>query len=295
MPQEGSCWRGSRETIEEWTREGRIFFGKDGHGAPQLKRYLKEVQAGVVPLSWLPFDVAGHNDEANKELKDIFDKKSPFETPKPTRLLRFLFRIATKSSESHIILDSFAGSGTTAHAVLALNKEDGGNRQFILVECETYADKITAERVRRVIKGVPGAKDENLRNGLGGTFSYFDLGTPIDVERLLTGQGGLPSYNDLARYLFYTATGEEFNEKALKPAKKFIGESKTHALYLFYEPDLDKLKTMALGLDDAKKLKAPKDKRLMVFAPTKYLDPEYLEHYQIDFVQLPYEIYKAFG
>ena len=70
-------------------------------------------------------------------------------------------------------LDSFAGSGTTAHAVLAQNREDGGNRRFILVECEGYADSITAERVRRVIKGVPGAKDDALKAGLGGTFSYF--------------------------------------------------------------------------------------------------------------------------
>ena len=76
-------------------------------------------------------------------------------------------------------MDSFAGSGTTAQAVLALNKEDGGNRKFILVECEDYADTITAERVRRVINGVPKAKDENLKSGLGGSFTYCTLGDEI--------------------------------------------------------------------------------------------------------------------
>ena len=85
-----------------------------------------------------------------------------------------------------IVLDSFAGSGTTAHAVLALNKEDGGNRKFILIECEEYANTITAERVRRVINGVPNASDASLREGLGGSFTYSTLDEPIDTEGLLT-------------------------------------------------------------------------------------------------------------
>ena len=81
-------------------------------------------------------------------------------------------------NENDIILDSFAGSGTTAHAVLDLNREDGGNRKFILIECEDYADTITAERVRRVINGVPDARDDALREGLGGSFTYCTLGKP---------------------------------------------------------------------------------------------------------------------
>ena len=97
-----------------------------------------------------------------------------------------------------IILDSFAGSGTTAHAVLALNKEDGGNRKFILIECEDYADTITAERVRRVINGVPDASNTSLREGLGGSFTYCTLGEPIEVEAMLTGEG-LPEFSALAR------------------------------------------------------------------------------------------------
>jgi adenine-specific DNA-methyltransferase len=301
-PPKSRCWMFSQERFNALVKDNRIWFGKGGNNVPRLKQFQSEIQAGIVPVTlWLHEDV-GHNQEAKQELKEIFAGADlPFDTPKPVRLLKRILQIST--DKNSIVLDSFAGSGTTAHAVLALNKEDGGNRKFILVQideqkngkpvniCETF----TAERVRRVIKGVPGAKDENLRKGLGGSFSYFDLGEPIDVERLLTGKGGLPSYKDLARYLFYTATGEEFDENGLAPDKNFVGESKSHALYLFYEPDLDKLKNMALGLDDARQLKAPKDKRLMVFAPTKYLDPEYLEQYRIDFVQLPYEIYKAFG
>ena len=101
-----------------------------------------------------------------------------FNNPKPHTLIDRILRIATGPND--IILDSFAGSGTTAHAVLALNKEDGGNRKFILVECEDYADSITAERVRRVIRGVPTAKDKALQEGLGGSFTYCELGERRD-------------------------------------------------------------------------------------------------------------------
>ncbi len=294
-PEMGRYWGTSEERFQELEKDNRVWWGVDGKNMPRLKRFLSEVKEGVVPQTLWTYRDVGHTQDAKKELLSAIDFKSSdevFVTVKPSSLIRRVIQIASDSDS--IILDSFAGSGSTAHAVLAQNKEDGGSRKFILVECEDYADKVTAERVRRVIKGIPGAKDENLRKGLGGSFSFFELGEPIDIDRLLKGKN-LPSYKDLARYLFYTSTGEEFDEKALDPAKNFVGETKTHAVHLFYEPNLDKLKNMALTLDDARKLKLPKDKRLMVFAPTKYLDQEYLDQYRIDFVQLPYEIYKAFG
>jgi adenine-specific DNA-methyltransferase len=170
-----------------------------------------------------------------------------------------------------------------------------------LVECEDYADKITAERVRRVIKGVKGAKDENLKKGLGGTFSYFDLGPPIEMESILDGSK-LPSYKDLARYVFYTATGEEFDEKAVDEKRNFIGQSREYLVYLFYKPDIDYLKATALTLDKANALgpyparrsasEGGKNKRRLIFAPTKYLDQDHLDQLRIDFAQLPFEIYK---
>ena len=104
-----------------------------------------------------------------------------FPYPKAVALISDLLQIGAPGHED-IVLDSFAGSGTTAQAVLALNKEDGGNRRFILVECEDYADTITAERVRRVINGVPGARDSDLREGLGGSFTYCALGDPPPVS-----------------------------------------------------------------------------------------------------------------
>ena len=235
---------------------------------------------------WVDSDV--NTELGGKLLKVVLEKKT-LEYPKPVGLIKRALQIA--SDIDSIVLDSFSGSGTTAHAVLALNKEDGGNRKFILVECEDYADKITAERVRRVIKGIKSAKDENLKKGLGGTFSYFDLGPPIEMESILSGDD-LPSYKDLARYVFYTATGEEFDEKAVDEKRNFIGESRQYVVYLFYKPDIKYLKATALTLDRANALGPYKDKRRLVFAPTKYLDQDHLDQLRIDFAQLPFEIYK---
>ena len=200
-----------------------------------------------------------------------------------------------------MVLDSFAGSGTTAHAVLALNKEDGGNRRFILCQMpyetkeqeqkkENICESITAERVRRVIKGVKAAKDESLRKGLGGTFSYFRLGKGLRKQAILDGKD-LPSYEALAGYVFFTATGEEFEPKKMKRDKWFVGTSRDRDVFLIYEENIEKLKDMALNLDLARKLGKAERKKL-VFAPTKYLDQEYLDRLNIEFCQLPFEIYQ---
>lgn len=222
------------------------------------------------------------------QIKEIFGGKI-FNNPKPVDLIKDFIFIVTKKND--LVLDSFAGSGTTAHAVLDLNKEDDGNRKFILVECEDYADKITAERMRRVIKGIPTAKNEKLREGLGGTFSYFELGDPIEMESILEGDN-LPSFLELARYVFYTATGEEFDPKEVDEKRNFIGDSKEYEVYLFYKPDIEYLKATALTLERAKNLGPYKDKKRLVFAPSKYLDTDYLLEYRIDYCQLPFEIYK---
>jgi len=166
-PSPGRCWGMAEKTFHQLASEGRIYFGADGNGQPNLIRYASEVD-GFVPWTWWPSDEAGHTDGAKKELMSIIpDKEFSFETIKPTKLMTRLLKIAT--SKDSIILDSFAGSGSTAHAVLKINSEDKGNRKFILVECEDYADKLTAERVRRVINGYEFTgkqRDELLRGRL---------------------------------------------------------------------------------------------------------------------------------
>ncbi|MFB3887512.1 MAG: site-specific DNA-methyltransferase [Thermodesulfobacteriota bacterium] len=292
-PPPGNYWRYSEENLWRMDKENRIWWGEDKNQVPAIKRFLSEVKQGLVPETIWTYKEVGHTQDAKKELLEIFGKDYPeFTTLKPTKLIKRILRLSTDTEEETVVLDSFAGSGPIAHAVLDLNKEDGGNRRFILIECEEYADSITAERVRRVIKGVSNAKDDVLKKGLGGSFSFFELGKPIELESILDGDS-LPSYKELARYVFYTATGEEFDEKAIKQEKHFIGESKNYQVFLFYEPNIDKLKNLALTLDMAKAFPPfKKDKRRLVFAPTKYLDQEHLEHYRIDFAQLPFEIYE---
>ncbi len=231
------------------------------------------------------------SDIALRELKEIFSPP-PFDYPKAVSLIKKIIQMSC--SKNDLILDSFAGSGTTAHAVLDLNKEDGGNRKFILIEMEDYANKITAERVRRVIKGVKSSKDENLKKGLGGTFSYFELGKPIEMESILQGKN-LPTYEELARYVFYTATGEEFDTKKINEAKNYIGTSSNYEVYLYYKPDIEYLKNTALNLERAQALGKPKAKKRLVFAPAKYLDQDTLNEMRIEFNQLPFEIYRIKG
>lgn len=276
--------------MQKLIEDKRVWFGEDGNNVPRLKKFLSDVQEGIVPISiWLHSEV-GHNQQAKQELKEIFSEIDlPFDTPKPVSLIKRVINLSTNAND--IILDSFAGSGTTAHAVLELNNEDGGNRKFILVEQEDYADTITAERVRRVIKGVNTAKNENLKNGLGGSFSYFTLGEPIEMESLLSGKN-LPSFKEFARYLFYTATGEEFDDKVINEETGFIGESRNYKVYMFYKPDLEWLKKNALTLDLCKTLPAYTGKQRLVFAPAKYVDDYTLQEHRIDFSQLPYEIYR---
>ena len=289
-PPPGNYWRYSEEKFWELDKDNRIWWGEDRNQVPAIKRFLSEVKQGLVPETIWTYKEVGHTQGAKKTLLEIFIDDLPDFTSKPVELLARIISLST--DKDSIVLDSFAGSGTTAHAVLALNKEDGGNRRFVLVECEDYANKITAERVRRVIKGVPSSKNADLKAGLGGTFSYFKLGEPMRQESLLDGSH-LPTYEALASYIFFTATGEEFEPENMKRDRWFIGSSRLYDVYLIYEDDLDKLKDMALTLDVARKL--PKGKRnKLVFAPTKYLDLEFLHQYRVTFQQLPFQIYETF-
>jgi len=164
-PPPGTYWRVKEEKFHQFDVDGRIWWGEDGNNTPAIKRFLSEVKQGVVPQTLWLYNEVGHTQDAKKELLAILNfetSEDVFVTPKPTKLIERVLQLATDSES--IILDSFAGSGTTAHAVLSLNAKDGGNRKFILVECEGYADTLTAERVRRVISGYEykGVQKEEL-------------------------------------------------------------------------------------------------------------------------------------
>ena len=283
-------WRFSQETVQQLLANDEIWFGENGNGRPKLKRFLCDVKGGVTyPSIW---DFVPMNTTGSSEMQTIFGVGTAFESPKPVGLIQEILKLG--SSADDIILDSFAGSGTTAHAVLALNKEDGGNRKFILVECEDYADTITAERVRRVINGVPDARDKSLQAGLGGSFTYCTLGKPIDVEGMLTGEH-LPEYSELAAYLLHTASGLSYGgELAAQNEDGLFYSSGDTDYYLLYRPDIKWLRSKAAILNEerARRIKGV-GRKARVFAADKYMGQRFLTDMGITFCQIPYELHRG--
>ena len=275
------------ETMDDAIRANRVHFGDTESGVPNLKRYLHETNEQVLTSVFYQDRRAAHQN-VRRILGNV-----EFEYPKDERVIGRL--IETVTSNGDVILDSFAGSGTTAHATLALNKEDGGGRRFILVECEDYADTITAERVRRVIDGVPDVKDDTLREGLGGSFTYCTLGEPFDAESLLKGDS-LPDYETLAVFLLHTASGISLETEALRTARndQRFYQTDTTDFYLYYQPDIEWLKSdeAMLTPERAKQIEASA-RPATVFGAGKYLSQRELTDMGITFCQLPYELFKG--
>ena len=194
-PPAGRSWGISAEKMKEVIEDNRIRWGANGTAGPRLKRYLSETQQGTVPTTWWPHEFAGHNDEARKEIRDLFNTTAVFDTPKPTRVIKRLLQVCTTPNSEDIVLDFFAGSGTTAHAVMAQNAEDGGNRRFILVQLPeelqqkkgsaaleySTVSAVTRERIRRAGQKVRKEYAEQIAqrsadNPLDTGFRAFTLG-----------------------------------------------------------------------------------------------------------------------
>ena len=231
-PPAGSYWRVSRERFDELERDDRIWWGKTGDNRPGIKRFLTEVQEGVVPQTLWPWKDAGSTRHAKQELSQLMAavaSQDLFITPKPVQLIQRILQIATDPSD--LILDSFAGSGTTGHAVLQLNKKDGGNRRFIVVEVEPQiARDLTANRVRRIAQGYTSAKGEQVE-GLGGGFRFCEVGEPLFDEAGKIRQ--TVTFSDLARHVYFTETGEPLPRERVTKSP-FVGECRGLGVYLLY-------------------------------------------------------------
>ena len=269
------AWKYSYDEYLRHRRENRLWWGNDGAAKyPRLKNFLSEMP-GMVPVDLWRYQDTGTTDDGGNVLKQIFGTL-PFDTPKPPSLLeRILKMIPDKNS---IILDSFAGSGTTAHAVLNLNKADGGNRKFILIEMMDYAESITAERVRRVITGYGEGK--NAVAGTGGGFAYYEIGEPLMIGEVLN--EALPAA-EIRRYVWYTETHEPPAEGDWDD--DFLGISRKTAYYFHYRRE------EATTLDEEYLASlADTAEQYVIYADRCNLSQASLEQHHIVFKKIPRDI-----
>jgi adenine-specific DNA-methyltransferase len=283
-PPKGRCWSTIESEFEKLRNEGRIWFGKRGSSAPSIIRYLDEVP-GLVPWTWWPHDEVGHTDEAKKEILALDLGGQIFDTPKPVRLIQRIIQIAADSNA--LVLDSFAGSGTTGHAVLAQNKADGGNRRFILVEMdETICQNVTAQRLRKAIEGYGDTRS------LGGGFRFCKLGNPLFDEA--GNIAGEVRFAELAAHVFFTETGSPIPKRA-DGRTPLLGVHQGKAVYLLFNgvlgdrrPAGGNVLTHAVA-DELPPHPAGKGPRV-VYGEACRLGPKSLNHYGITFRQIPFEL-----
>ncbi len=270
----GECgrWRKKPENLDE----NRIFWQENSKGrlTPYEVIYFDEVDEKIIKTRTI-FTEFGTTTDATKEIQSIFENKI-FDTPKPKSLIQKLIEIAT--DKNSIILDSFAGSGTTAHAVLELNKKDGGNRKFILVEMENYAENITAERVRRVIDGYG---KEPKTTACGGDFSFYELG-----ERLLLENGNINenvATNKIKEYIYFSETKEKYEQND----SDFLGECNGVAYYFIYKKD----EITTLDFEYLTNIK--KASSYVIYADICVLSNDTMMKYSITFKKIPRDIKKV--
>ncbi|CAM3777915.1 putative type III modification methyltransferase [Flavobacterium branchiophilum] len=242
--------------------------------------YKKENYNNEVPPNLIDEQVDVETTEnAGRELLKIFGEKV-FDYPKPHSLIEYLINFLC--NKNSIILDSFAGSGTTAHAVLNLNKQDGGNRKFILIEMEDYAETITAERVKRVINGYAD------KEGTGGSFDYYTLGEPLfDENNNLNENVGIEKIRE---YVWFTETRNPFpvtdfarNEAMATP---FLGNHNETAYYFIYEKD----NLTTLDYDSLAEYVQQKAERYIIYADNCLLPETFLREKNIEFKKIPRDI-----
>ena len=225
-----SRWICNPDGYRYFEQEGRIFWKKIENGDTvkwqvYQKFYLEDKKKAVSNL-WNDID---GNKKATRDVRDIFNDDSiKFDFPKPIALIERILRL--DSSSNMIVLDSFAGSGTTAHAVLNMNKADGGHRKFILVEMMDYADSITAERVKRVIRGYGEGK--NAVEGTGGNFSFYDLGEPLLVGDCLN-EAVAPE--KIREYIWFMETKQPYAPPS-GGNPYYLGKHNSTGYYFYYEP-----------------------------------------------------------
>ena len=242
--------------------------------------YKKQEYDPEVPPNLINSEVGVNTtEEAGKVLSTIFDGQNVFEYPKDVSLIEYIINFLCNSGD--IILDSFAGSGTTAHAVLNLNKKDGGNRKFILVEMENYAENITAERVRRVMRGYGEGK--NVTAGTGGAFDYYELGAPLfDKDKNLNESVG---EDKIREYIYYTETKQHLERERTEASKYLLDTYNATGYYFYYERDC--LTTLSI---DTLHIVTEQAEQYVIYADVCTVPPQVLAAQNIMFKKIPRDI-----
>ena len=264
-------WAYPEHSYQDLLKNNRVYFGKDGNAIPQRVMYLSESQGKPTSNYW---DNVSSNKEGKKEILNIFGN-NVFHTPKPASLIQKILQLA--SSPDSIILDSFAGSGTTAHAVLNLNKLDGGSRKFILIELEDYADNITAERVKRVMQGY------NNVEGTGGSFDFYEVGEAVIINNELNKNLQI---EEIYKYIWHAETGE--NYKKLAGKNYFIGFHNDKAIYFYYNQK--KITRLDMRFINKHVSFDGKAKRYIIYADSCALSNEYMTEHNIEFRKIMRDI-----
>ena len=274
-PPKGRCWCNVEDVYQRLLSEGRMWFGADGNGVPRRKTYLYE-REGRGTWTWWTNAEVGYTQLATEEVSQILGKAT-FDYPKPTKLIQRVINLS--STNNSLILDSFAGSGTTAHAVLNLNKADGGNRKFILIEMDDYADSITAERIKRVIHGYGEGK--KAVEGTGGDFSFYELGVPIFNGDELNETAGK---EEIRKYIWYTETRQDLQPQS-ETEPYLLGIHYDTAYYFCYEPG----KLTSLNYEFLNTVKT-RTESYVIYADRCFISDDQLDRWHITFKKIPRDI-----
>ena len=273
-------WFWSKErALEAQANDELVFSEKNGKWTVNYKQYLNGADGTQRKSKPYSIITGIYTQAGTKAIKEIMGSGKAFDFPKPPELIMYFIQMIT--GEDDIVLDSFAGSGTTAHAVLNMNKADGGHRKFILVEMMDYADSITAERVKRVIRGYGEGK--NAVEGPGGNFSFYDLGEPLLHGDVLNENVGVEKIRE---YVYFTDTKASLPESHLDEPY-FMGVHIGSAYYFYYE----KQAVTTLNREFLHTVKTKAD-AYVIYADLCTLSEAELEKYHITFKKIPRDITK---
>lgn len=292
-PASGRCWLYTKERYEEMRKDNRLWFGKKGNNMPRVKKFLSEVKQGITPMTIWKYSEVGHSQNAAKEVKDIFGGESRFTYPKSMRLIKRC--IGLYSQDSSIILDFFAGSGTTLHATMQLNAEDGGHRQCILVTNNenNICEEVTYERNKRVINGYTTPKGVEVAGLKANTLRYYKTDY-ISRDRTQKNMRDLVAAATDLLCIKEDLYEEQktFGRFKLKPQlARYFKNGKAHMLIIYREELIDEIAAEIKTMDFGKmRLK------IYVFSPGRYPFTDNFREVEdkVELVALPAAIYDAY-